>query len=130
MSTRNADSKLCILPETPVPESVKICGLRLPTYKQVLFCFLTNLETLRNEDKTKNQKAMRSSANLVVAEVLGHYKKARVPVLYEKKMVEKIKKYTWWLLDLMTSRSFAASQSRIDVNKLCYIFIVCKSCCL
>ena len=33
---------------------------------------------------------MRSSANLVVAEVLGHYKKARVPVLHEKKMAEKI----------------------------------------
>ena len=85
MSTRNADSKLYILPETPGPESVKICGSRLPIYKQVLFCFLTNLEKLRNEDKTKNQKAMRSSANLVVAEVLGHYEKACVPVLHEKK---------------------------------------------
>ena len=31
-----------------------------------------------------------------------------------------------WLLDLMTSRSFAASQSQIDVNNLCYIFIISK----
>ena len=85
MSTRSADSKLCILLETPGHESVKICGSQLPTYKQVLFCFLINLEKLRNEDKTKNQKAMRYSANLVVAEVLGHYKKASVPVLHKKR---------------------------------------------
>ena len=85
MSTRSADSKLCILPETPGPESVKICGAPLPTYKQVLFCFLINLEKLRNEDKMKNQKATRSFANLVVAEVLGNCKKARVPVLHGKK---------------------------------------------
>ena len=36
----------------------------------------------------KNQKAMRSCANLVVAEVLAHNKKVqRVPALHEKK---------WW----------------------------------
>ena len=94
MSPRSADSKLCILPETPGPESVKICGSRLPTYKQVLFCFLTNLEKLRNEDKTKNQKAMRSCANLVVAEVSEHYKKACVPALHEKKWRRKLQNYT------------------------------------
>ena len=70
-----ADNKLCILSETPGPESIKTFGSRLLTYKQVVFCFLTNLEKPRNEDKTKNQKAMRSYANSVVAEVLAHNKK-------------------------------------------------------
>ena len=91
MSTCSADNKLCILPETPGLESINTFGARLPTYKQILFCVLTNLEKLRNEDKTKNKKAMRSCANSVVAEVLAHYKKAqRVLALHEKKLRKKL----------------------------------------
>ena len=90
MSTRNSDSSLTILSETPGPANMNISGSRLPSFKQVLFCFMASLEKLKNEDKLKNEKLMRSCANLVSKEVLNHYQKALIPILHENKIAEKI----------------------------------------
>ena len=83
MSIRRSDKKLSILRE-------KIRGCRLPSYKQVLFCFLSNFEKLKSEDHIHNQSLKRSCANFVVDKVLHHYRKARIPTQYEHKMTEKI----------------------------------------
>ena len=84
MSTRNFDSLLTILSETP--RSANTFGSRLLFFKQVLFCFMANLEKLKNEDKSNNEKLMRPCANVV----LNHCQKARISVLHEYKIVEKI----------------------------------------
>lgn len=90
MATRSTDSKLPILLETPGIDDLKICGSRLPSVKQVLFCFMANLEKMRQDDPTKQRKLYRTCANLVVQEVLGHYGKSHIPTIHRKKMAEKI----------------------------------------
>ena len=90
MSTRSSNNSLTVLTETPGPNDVKICGSRLPCYKQVLFCFLSNLEKLKAEDSTNNRKLYEPCAKLVVEEIVIHYNKTRIPTIHEKKMTEKV----------------------------------------
>ena len=51
---------------------------------------MANLKKLKNENKSNNEKLMRSCANLVSKEVLNHYQKARIPVLHEYEIAEKL----------------------------------------
>ena len=51
---------------------------------------MANLEKLKNEDKSNNEKLMRPCANVVLKEVLNHCQKARILVLHEYKIAEKI----------------------------------------
>ena len=56
---RSSDNKLTVLRETPGPDDVKIRGSRLPRYKQVLLCYLSNLEILKENDESKQQSLER-----------------------------------------------------------------------
>ena len=47
------------------------------------------METLRNKDVLKNEKAIRSSTNVVVAKVSSHYVKAHIPALQKKNWLKK-----------------------------------------
>ena len=78
MSTRSSDTRLDILPETPGSQHQSITGTRLPTYNQVLLCYLAHLEKLRREDVTNNVKLTQLTSNIVVGQVvvLVHYKKS------------------------------------------------------
>ena len=88
---RSSDNKLTVLDETPGPDDLKIRGSRLPSYKQVHFCYLSNLEILKENDESKQQSLERPCAKLVLKEVLYHYTKACIPTQeYEHKMEEKI----------------------------------------
>lgn len=90
MATRGSDPRHHVLPTLPSPENLSINGSRLPTYLQVLLCFLANVEDQRRNDTTKNQKLTRICANNAVGEVLKHYNKARIIHISEHKMAEKV----------------------------------------
>ena len=90
ISTQSSNNSLTVLTETPGPNDVKIYGSQLLCYKQVLFCFLSNLEKLKAEDSTNNQKLYRPCAKLVVEEIVIHYNKAWIPTIHEKKMTGKV----------------------------------------
>ena len=66
MATRTADIHLKLLAETSGIEHLQFHGTKLPTYSQVILCFLAHLEKLRREDDTKQRKLTRFAANLVV----------------------------------------------------------------
>ena len=82
METRKPKPKNCILPETPGLRHLEIVGCRLPSYKQVLYCYIANMEKLRSKDKVS--KVERDAANAVVNESLKHYVKAMIPHINEK----------------------------------------------
>ena len=91
---RSSKNKLTVLRETPGPDDVKIQGSRLSSYKQVLFCYLSHLEILKENDESKQQSMERFCAKLVLKEVLYHYTKACIPTQeYEHTMEEKIIKF-------------------------------------
>ena len=48
MATRNSDTRLDIILESPGSEHLRISGIRLPTYNQVLLCYLAYCEKFRN----------------------------------------------------------------------------------
>lgn len=90
MATRCKDSKLDILPESPGEHHLKITGSKLPTYNQVLLCYLAKVNELRLADSSKNTKLSYSAGTYVASEVLKHYEKAHIPTVIEKQVIKKI----------------------------------------
>ena len=82
MATRASDTRLSVLHDTPGTEHLQICGVRLPTYNQVLLCYLAHMDKHRREDKSKMMKLSRLSSNCVVAKVVEHYQKAHIITIH------------------------------------------------
>ena len=53
MQSRFSDKRSIILDVTPGENNQEITGCRLPTYKQVLLCYIANLEKTRADDETE-----------------------------------------------------------------------------
>jgi len=91
MTTRSLNTRSSILPTLPDESNQKIAGTRLPTYQQVLLCFLATMDKQREVNKSKyNQKLVRLCANSVVDEVLSHYNNAKIALIQKHKMAEKV----------------------------------------
>ena len=68
--SRNKDPRLLVIGESPGTEHLEINGCRLPTYKQVLLCYMALMDRERAVDT--NSKLERPVANMV------HYNKANI----------------------------------------------------
>ena len=79
-----------ILDECPGLENLKINGSRLPTFKQVLLCYLAHLNATRINDESRQQKLKSKLYKLVLNEVEIHYKKANIGMVLAHKTREKI----------------------------------------
>ena len=90
MATRAKDPKLDILLESPGEEHLNITGSKLPSYNQVLLCYLAKLNQLRNEDSSKNTKLTWTAGKFVTSKVLIHYEKAHIPTIKENTLTRKI----------------------------------------
>ena len=88
MATRQADTRLDILLETPGPQHLCISGTRLPTYNQVLLCFLAHCEKFQSS----TAKVYAPSLNAVIEQVSLHYCKANIKILDKASCWTKIKK--------------------------------------
>ena len=86
-ATRQADSRLDILLETPGTQHLCISGTRLPTYNQVLLCYLAHLEKLQSS----TAKVYAPSLNAVIEQVSLHYSKANIKILDKASCWTKIK---------------------------------------
>ena len=84
--TRIADVRLTILPATPGIEHLEIHGSKLPSYEQVLLCYMAMLEKLRNEDGAKHAKVYHPAANNVANQVKPHYQKSRIITIHDQKV--------------------------------------------
>ena len=91
---RSSNNYLNILSKSPGNEHLEITGSRLPTYEQVLLCFLSTKEKLNHEGENlmslKNNN--RKIAKMVVSQVILHYQRAGIPTKAENKMTEDIVK--------------------------------------
>ena len=77
MSTRNSDKRLLVLPETPGEEHCEITGAKLPTFKQVLFCFMVYFDKAKSE-QPPNPRPKRFASKIVQEKVVYHYQKAGI----------------------------------------------------
>ena len=93
METRSSDSCLDILIESPANQHLKINGSKLPTFNQVLLCYLAKLKELREHDASKTQKLTLTAAQYVVGEIIAHYQKAHSPHISEIKIAQKVIKF-------------------------------------
>lgn len=89
MSTRTSDKRLSVLPETPGQEHYEISGCKLPTYKQVLLCYLAHFERLKDSVQ-KSASPKRLAAKAVQEKVLYHYRNAGIDHLSDMRMYEVI----------------------------------------
>ena len=65
MQSRFSDKRSIILDVTPGEDNQEITGCRIPTYKQVLLCYIANLEKARADDVTENVKLKKIIAKCV-----------------------------------------------------------------
>ena len=70
MQSRFSDKRSIILDVTPGEDNQEITSCRLPTYKQVLLCYIANLEKARADDKTKTVKLKKIVAKCVAKKSL------------------------------------------------------------
>ena len=78
MKTRLNDPCLEFLSVSPGPEHLVITGCRLPTYEQVLLCFLANVQKESSSKDLKNVPVKRKAASSTALEALVHYDKSKV----------------------------------------------------
>ena len=89
MVTRSANKRLSVLLETPAQEHCNISGCKLPTYKQVLLCFLAHIDIVKDSLRIA-QAAKRSAAKIVCEKVIYHYRNAGIDYISDKRMCNKI----------------------------------------
>ena len=78
--SRTNDFDIQLLGESPGYHHSKISGSKLPTYKQVLLCYLANMNTLNLKMTGKREKIKVCAMKIVIEEVVQHYKKAGIPI--------------------------------------------------
>ena len=89
---RRSNNRLQVLSVSPGVEHLHITGTRLPTYGQVLLCYMATSEKKRAEDSTKNVKLNNTVEDLVLKEVSHHYSKANIVMKLPYKCAEDIRK--------------------------------------
>lgn len=80
MSTRSANSPLNLIREAPGTEHLVIAGRKLPTFKQVLLCFLAHRDKARREDESKKRRITRKALDAVIDQISTHYKNAGIDI--------------------------------------------------
>ena len=115
MSTRSKNPKLNLLLESPGVEHLEIQGRKLPTYNQVLLCYLAHCEKLRREDKSKQQRIGNAALEPVIYQITLHYAKAGISLISEKDMKYKISRIHENYVELRK----LSNKSRCNNPKLC-----------
>lgn len=77
---RSSGNHLQVLGTSPEDGHMEITGIKLPTYEQVLLCYMATMGKKRAEDATKNAKLVPIVCNLVFEKVRIHYEKANIPI--------------------------------------------------
>ena len=92
-TSRSSDTCLSILLETPGIEYLQICGMGLPTYGQVLLCYLAHIlvKNTAKEDSSKRMKLSRQSSSCVVAKDVECQQKAHIITIHKAKISEKMR---------------------------------------
>ena len=89
MAIRSADKRLSLLQQTPEQEHRDISGCKLPTFKQILLCFLAHLDTVKDTLRIA-QAAKRSAARIVREKVIFHYRNAGIDYISKMRKCDKI----------------------------------------
>ena len=84
--------RIDILSASPGEQHLEINGIKLPTYEQVLLCYMATMEKFRNEDGSKNCKLTTIVSQAVFQKVKVHYHKANIPTKAPNKCLQGIMK--------------------------------------
>ena len=78
--------------ESPDIDQLEIKGSCLPSYKQVLFCFLANIKNIQIRLNQKAISAKSTAMKRVISEIQKHYKKAAIDLKSVKSLKYDINK--------------------------------------
>lgn len=91
MTTRSSTYLHLLQENHPGNECSYLTGSKLPTFKEVLMCFLSNMEIVKNNIQLKIGKhAKHQAASAVADEVVKVYSKTRIPMVEKKSIINKI----------------------------------------
>jgi len=82
-----------LLGSVPSDDKRSILGSKLPTYNDVLLCFIAWRKHYQNADATNQSSILLPAAAKVSDEVCNHYKRAHIPVIDQKNVTKKIKQF-------------------------------------
>ena len=89
---RCSNTNVQLLSVEPGPAHLEISGCKLPTYEQVLLCFLAHLRSTRENVSWQNKVIWRT-AEAVKEKVLDHYRKANIKHVSEINFCQAIIKF-------------------------------------
>ena len=82
METRSSTYLHLVKEYHPGNQCSHLTGSKLPTFKEVLLCFLSNMEIVKNNQHLKIGKhAKHQAASTVADEVVKVYSKTRIPII-------------------------------------------------
>ena len=90
MNSRSLNKHILILGTSPGAKNKDIHGAKLPTFKQVLLCYLANMENLRNQDTSRIQKLRHKVVDIVVKNIIPHYHTAGIQMKANKTMKDDV----------------------------------------
>ena len=91
MLTRSKNTKLNLLQETPGSQHLSIEGRKLPTYRQILLCFIAHRDKLRREDGSKRLRINTLASNAVIEQIEHHYNHANISLIPYKYIHRRIR---------------------------------------
>jgi len=68
------------LHQSPGPEYLEIAGSRLPTFEQVLLCYIVTMRKKRAEDSTNKNELSIEVSKIAAAKVIAHYEKGELNI--------------------------------------------------
>ena len=78
MATQSSNTTLQLLTVSPRDNYLDMKGNKLPTYQQVLLCFLAHLKRARKEDNSRQQKYVYKKEYIGKDQVVFQYGKANI----------------------------------------------------
>ena len=89
--TRSWNTKLNLLQETPGSQHLSIEGRKLPTYRQIMLCFIAHRDKLRQEDGSKRLRINTLASNIVIDQIEHHYNNANMSLIPHKYIHRRIR---------------------------------------
>ena len=90
--TRGSDSHKPYLGEAVGSDHLSINGCRLPTKKQVLLCYISNIHKVQLDNKGKFFQAKPAAIKNVIRQISLHYNKAGIPIKSERAIKYEVQK--------------------------------------
>ena len=89
---RSTSAHFGVLSTSPCEEHLEIEGSKLPTYEQIILCYLAHLKKIKETNTKETNRVRWEVAKTVVEKVLIHYRKSGIVTKATNKIAQEIEK--------------------------------------